>query len=142
MKKYLMLFLVIFLCGFCCACSAVTPGPCTTRSSAAALTKPVVPETETETGTASAEPSSEEGSTVREEESSEMSTEEISGGETMVATGAVNVRDAASVNSNVVGSLDAGEKVKKIGEENGWAQILYDGEIRYVSSSYLEAAGE
>lgn len=50
----------------------------------------------------------------------------------------LNVRQAASTNSDVIGSLKQGEKVKIVSKENSWAQIEYSGKRGYVLLTYLK----
>ena len=41
-------------------------------------------------------------------------------------TSPVNVRDAASTGSNVIGMLSTGDAVERLGQEGGWVKILYE----------------
>ncbi|MCD8011182.1 MAG: SH3 domain-containing protein [Lachnospiraceae bacterium] len=117
------------------ACNAVTPGPSTTRSSAAAISATTAEETLAEQ--AGAQDSGED--ITEEESSSEESTEEtLTAEEDLVyAISGVNVRDAASSNSNIVGTLSEGESVVKLGEEGSWTKVEYNGAECYVYSEYL-----
>lgn len=56
----------------------------------------------------------------------------------MICTSPVNVRDAASSNSRVIGSLKTGEEVAVLSKDGGWIEIEYDGESAYVYEDYLE----
>lgn len=58
--------------------------------------------------------------------------------ETVYATCVVRVRKANSLSSEVVGSLNYGESVKRIGiYDNGWSRIEYNGRVACVSTHYL-----
>lgn len=56
---------------------------------------------------------------------------------TMYAKSSVNVRSGAGTSYAKVGSLSKGQEVVKIGEENGWSKIEFNGGVGYVSSKYL-----
>lgn len=56
---------------------------------------------------------------------------------TMYAKSNVNVRSGAGTSNNTIGSLTKGQEVVKIGEENGWSKIEFNGGVGYVSSKYL-----
>ena len=58
---------------------------------------------------------------------------------TMYAKSSVNVRSGAGTSNAKVGSLTKGQEVTKIGEENGWSKIEFNGTVGYVSSKYLSA---
>ncbi len=62
--------------------------------------------------------------------------------QTVYATSPVNVRTkpATEDGSAVVGQLQEGERVLRIGinPDTGWCRIVYQDEIRYVSGRYLE----
>ncbi|MDD3220212.1 MAG: SH3 domain-containing protein [Lachnospiraceae bacterium] len=50
-----------------------------------------------------------------------------------------NIRDAGSSNSNVIGSVEEGDKVTVLSEEGNWLKIRYNGETGYVYKKYFEA---
>lgn len=54
-----------------------------------------------------------------------------------VNTSILNVRSATSTSSDIVGKLTQGETVQVYTTNNTWAQIEFEGEKRYVSSTYL-----
>ena len=56
---------------------------------------------------------------------------------TMYAKSSVNVRSGAGTSHSKVGSLAKGQEVTKVGEENGWSKIEFNGGVGYVSSRYL-----
>ena len=56
---------------------------------------------------------------------------------TMYAKSSVNVRSGASTSNAKVGSLSKGQEVVKVGEENGWSKIEFNGMNGYVNSKYL-----
>lgn len=58
---------------------------------------------------------------------------------TMYAKSSVNVRSGAGTSNSRIGSLTKGQEVTKVGEENGWSKIEFNGTVGYVSSKYLSA---
>ena len=58
---------------------------------------------------------------------------------TMYAKSNVNVRSGAGTSNAQIGNLTKGQEVVKIGEENGWSKIEFNGGVGYVSSKYLSA---
>lgn len=56
---------------------------------------------------------------------------------TMYAKSNVNVRSGAGTSNTQIGSLTKGQEVTKVGEENGWSKIEFNGGIGYVKSEYL-----
>ena len=62
--------------------------------------------------------------------------EEVS--ETVWATDAVNVREAADTSSSRVGGLGKGESITRTGIcENGWSRVDYNGTTAYIHGDYL-----
>lgn len=49
----------------------------------------------------------------------------------------VNVRDAASTQSNVIGTMSAGDAAEKLGQEGGWVKIRFEGREAYVYQDYV-----
>ncbi|WP_215115159.1 peptidoglycan DD-metalloendopeptidase family protein [Exiguobacterium sp. s80] len=49
----------------------------------------------------------------------------------------LRVRTGSSTSSRIVGSVDNGERYLYLGKEGNWSKILYNGEKRYVYSSYV-----
>ncbi len=58
---------------------------------------------------------------------------------TMYAKSNVNVRSGAGTSNSKIGSLTKGQEIVKIGEENGWSKIEFNGSTGYVKSEYLSA---
>lgn len=58
-----------------------------------------------------------------------------------VNTDNLNVRSTpdSSSNSNVVGQLSKGTEVNRTGFNADWSRIVYQGNVRYVATSYLSA---
>lgn len=54
-----------------------------------------------------------------------------------INTGALNVRDAASNDSAVIGSIAYGTKVTCYGSSSGFTKIKYNGKYAYVGTSFL-----
>ena len=58
-------------------------------------------------------------------------------GHMITCTSPVNVRDAASSQSHVIGELAKGDRVEKIGEDGGWIKIRYQGQEAWVYEDYM-----
>lgn len=56
----------------------------------------------------------------------------------VVNADSLNVRKGPSISFDIIGKLGGGDKVKVIGESNGWYKIEYNGTYGYVSGSYIE----
>ena len=58
--------------------------------------------------------------------------------QTVFAIAAVNVRNGPSTDYPVVGTLSFGHSVTRTGiGSNGWSRVIYNGEVAYISTSYL-----
>lgn len=58
--------------------------------------------------------------------------------ETFYATAKVNVRTAASTESDIYATLNRRDEVERIDDDGEWSRILLDGGIYYVASQYLK----
>ena len=58
-------------------------------------------------------------------------------GHMITCTSPVNVRDAASSQSRVIGELAKGDQVEKLGENGGWVKIRYQGQEAWVYEEYM-----
>lgn len=58
-------------------------------------------------------------------------------GHMITCTSPVNVRDAASSQSRVIGELAKGDQVEKLGEDGGWVKIRYQGQEVWVYEDYM-----
>lgn len=58
-------------------------------------------------------------------------------GHMIACTSPVNVRDAASSQSRVIGELAKGDQVEKLGEDGGWVKIRYQGQEAWVYEEYM-----
>ena len=58
-------------------------------------------------------------------------------GHMITFTSPVNVRDAASRQSRVIGELAKGDQVEKLGEDGGWVKIRYQGQEAWVYEDYM-----
>lgn len=58
-------------------------------------------------------------------------------GHMITCTSPVNVRDAASSQSRVIGELAKGDQVEKLGEDGGWVKIRYQGQEAWVYEDYM-----
>jgi len=56
----------------------------------------------------------------------------------MICISPVNVRDAASSNSNVIGELAKGDEVTVLSKDGGWFEIEFKGRSAYVYERYLD----
>ncbi len=60
-------------------------------------------------------------------------------GTTMTVTEGCNVRaEPNSEDDNIIGGLEAGTEIEKLGQEGDWVQIEYEGQTGYVYSGLLE----
>ena len=50
----------------------------------------------------------------------------------------LNLRDAPSLDGNVISILDAGDEVYIDDVENGWAHVIFENLDGYVMSGYIE----
>lgn len=58
--------------------------------------------------------------------------------ETVYATTEVNVRKSWSTSSGILGSLEKGKSVTRIGKgDNGWSKVTFNGSTGYIYSEYL-----
>ena len=56
---------------------------------------------------------------------------------------ALNIRETADINANVIGTLTTSDKVKVSADENDWLRFeMEDGRIGYVWYEYMEAVGQ
>ncbi len=58
-------------------------------------------------------------------------------GHMITCTSPVNVRDAASSQSRVIGELAKGDQVEKLGKDGGWVKIRYQGQEAWVYEEYM-----
>ena len=58
-------------------------------------------------------------------------------GHMITCTSPVNVRDAASSQSRVIGELAKGDQVEKLGEDGCWVKIRYQGQEAWVYEEYM-----
>ena len=49
----------------------------------------------------------------------------------------INVRDAASTDGNILGTIQRGEAVNVTEEKDGWSTVDYNGQTGYIKSEYL-----
>lgn len=72
----------------------------------------------------------------------EVKKEPIEGTGKVNITTALNVRQAATSNSRIVGSLKGGEKVNIISESNGFYKIEFNNSYGYIYSKYISKDGK
>jgi len=78
--------------------------------------------------------------TSTEEASTEAQTEEATAGELVETTDNVNIRAAATTDSEKVGMAVVGQKYNRIEETaDGWSKIEFEGTDAYVKTEYLKA---
>lgn len=61
------------------------------------------------------------------------------------STDGVNLRAEPNTDCKILTMLEVGTQLTLLGEENGWAQVEYDGQQGYVSADYItdvDPAGE
>lgn len=59
-------------------------------------------------------------------------------GTVLTVTEGCNVRAEADGDADIIGGLDEGTEVEKLGQEGDWIQIEYEGQTGYVYSGLLE----
>jgi len=59
--------------------------------------------------------------------------------EKVITTTAVRVRSTPTTESddNILGKVEAGEELKRIGYNDGWSKVIYKGHEAYISSEYV-----
>lgn len=55
----------------------------------------------------------------------------------VTATTNINIRAAASSNSNRLGLLSGGQSLDLLAVEDGWCKVLYNGQVAYVSAEFV-----
>lgn len=55
----------------------------------------------------------------------------------VTATTNINIRAAASSNSNRLGLLSGGQSLELLAVEDGWCKVLYNGQVAYVSAEFV-----
>ena len=60
-------------------------------------------------------------------------------GTVITRSGNLNVRSGPSINSDIIGSLKNGDKVRITEYENGWLKIRYGNSSGYVNSKFIKA---
>ena len=63
---------------------------------------------------------------------------DVQGG-TVTTSSAVNFRQEATTQSEILGKLSDGTRVAILDEADGWYKVAYDGEVGYMSADYVEA---
>ena len=53
----------------------------------------------------------------------------------------VNFRSGPSVEAEVIAKLDDGTEIELIATENGWCEIIFDGQTGYISADYVAVNG-
>jgi uncharacterized protein YgiM (DUF1202 family) len=57
--------------------------------------------------------------------------------ETVYATAGVNVRAKASADSDIIGTVIAGNSITRTSDKDGWSKVDYNGTTGYIKSEYL-----
>ncbi|UOY91108.1 SH3 domain-containing protein [Ectobacillus sp. JY-23] len=57
---------------------------------------------------------------------------------TVVNTSVLNVRQAPSTSSSILGKVTTGQTLQVTGKENDWLRILHNGQTAYVSAQYTK----
>ena len=58
--------------------------------------------------------------------------------DTVTVAEGCNIRAEASSDSEIIGSAQTGDVFTRLGEEDGWVQIEYDGQTGYIFGELLE----
>lgn len=90
--------------------------------------------TEEETTT---EAETEETETTEEEQTTASATVQAADGETVYATVDVNIRSGPSTDTDILGTLTAGQSIVRVYEQDGWSTVQYNGTVAYIKSDYL-----
>lgn len=56
---------------------------------------------------------------------------------TVTADGGLNIRTSPNTSSDSLGTLHKGDQITVISQQNGWAQIQYQGKVAWINSSYI-----
>ncbi len=57
---------------------------------------------------------------------------------TVTATANVNVRVAPSETAEKMGIVTGGETLDLVGTEGDWSKVIYNGQVGYVKSEYVQ----
>lgn len=60
----------------------------------------------------------------------------------VVTTSSVNMREKADKNANILTVIAADVKLEFVSEDNGWTQVIFQGQTGYVSSDYVKTSLE
>ena len=55
------------------------------------------------------------------------------------SVGYLNVRASATIESSILGQLDAGDVVTSLNQDGVWHKIMFEGQDAWVNGDYLEA---
>ena len=67
--------------------------------------------------------------------------ESAGGTEAAINGSAVNFRSGPSTDDSVIASLSLGTKVTMLGVDDGWCQVVWNGQTGYVSADYVSVGG-
>ena len=59
----------------------------------------------------------------------------------VVNADSLNVRKGPSISFDIIGKLSGGDKVKVIGESNGWYKVNLNGKEGWASKQYIKVSG-
>ncbi|WP_460811080.1 SH3 domain-containing protein [Microlunatus endophyticus] len=63
---------------------------------------------------------------------------QMASAESATATAGVNIRSGPGTKYQIVGGLDAGQRITAVGQpKNGWVKVQFNGSTAYVSAAYL-----
>ena len=57
----------------------------------------------------------------------------------VTTTSSVNMREKPDKNANIVTVIAQDVKLEFVSEDNGWAQVIFQGQTGYVSSDYVKS---
>lgn len=142
MKKYLLIALALLLAISLIACDGA-PETTTDPDTSAPEESTTLPEETTLTPDETTEPESSETTVTPDEPvTPDVPTDPTAFAEVketvyVYNTDVLNVRESYSKDSTKVGEMKEGESVIRTGYNAEWSRILYFGEVRYASSTYL-----
>ena len=76
------------------------------------------------------------------EEPSAPAEETAQSGTAVIGKNKVNFRSGPSTSAGIIASLEKGTEVELVSSEGGWCQIIYDGQMGYVSADYVYVDGK
>ena len=57
----------------------------------------------------------------------------------VTTTSSVNMREKPDKNANIINVIGPDVKIEFVSEDNGWTQVIFQGQTGYVSSDYVKS---